>query len=90
MKETAFRRPGAAYSVISRLQCQSPGPDFRCHIDRYIPRVRGEEKIIVFSSPPSQGSASCRNWGVVETVMGGTVCDSVHFSSWLVGKMVGP
>lgn len=58
-------------------------------IDRYIPRVRGEAEVTVFTSPPSQGSASCRNWHVAETVMGGATCDSVHFSSRLVGKMVG-
>lgn len=90
MKEAAFRRPSAAYSVILKLQCESLGPEFCCHIERYILRVRGEAKIIVFMSPPSQGSASCRNWDVVETVIGGTVGDSVCFSSWLVGKMVGP
>ena len=90
MEETAFRTPSAAYSVILRLQRESLGPEFCYHTDRYIPRVRGESEIIVFMSPPSQGSASCRNWDVVETVTGGTICDSICFFSWLVGKMVGP
>lgn len=76
--------------MVLRLQGESLGPEFCCHIDRYIPRVRGEAEIIVFVSPPSQGSPSCRSWDVVETVMGSIICDSLHFSSWLVGKMVGP
>lgn len=76
--------------MVLRLQGESLEPEFSCHINRYVPRVRGEAEITVFVSPPSQGSPSCRSWDVVETVMEGIICDSVHLSSWLVGKMVGP
>lgn len=45
MKETAFKSLTTACSVILRLQNESLEPEFCCHIDKWVSRVKGEVKI---------------------------------------------
>lgn len=82
MKEIAFRKPSVTQAAGNPCG-QILLPYWQTHF-----KSLGHAKIIVFMSPPSQDSDSCRNKNVVEKTMGGSLycIDCI----WLICNMVCP